>query len=393
MSFIRPFLNSLQSRLSRITKSGAYIPEVDGLRFLAILPVIIQHLSERLIINYPVDLSLSAEANYLIYYTSRGTIGVFLFFALSGFILSLPIASQLLNNRLDFSLKKYYTRRFTRIEPPYIFWMTVFLIVLLIQGNIVPGELFKAWLASVFYLHNIVYQGYSIINPIAWSLEIEIQFYLIAPFLAMLFFSIKAQFKRRLILLLSIFGVISLQNYFGWSHLPFKLTLLGQAHHFLLGFLVADLYLSGDLNKWKSHWFDWLGMASFYIMMISWGEEYYKSLIFSAAMFVLFIAAYKGPLLNKLFNNKWIITIGGMCYTIYLIHLPLLELQFRLTRSLIVFESLGLNLLIQLVIGLSLIGMVTIVSYLLIEKPFMNPNWANNLTKNLYVLKIRQQIK
>ncbi len=130
--------------------------------------------------------------------------------------------------------------------------------------------------------------------------------------------------------------------------------------------------------------------------MISWSEEYYKSLIFSAAMFFLFIAAYKGPLLNKLFNNKWIITIGGMCYTIYLIHLPLLELQFRLTRSLIVFESLGLNLLIQLVIGLLLIGIVTIVSYLLFEKPFMNPNWVKklkDLTKYLYVLKTRQQIK
>ena len=393
MAQFSAFIKNLLSKLTRITKSGSYIPEIDGLRFLAILPVIIQHLSERLLNYYPGDSSQILEASSLVYYSSRGTIGVFIFFALSGFILSLPIANQLINGRLDFDLKKYYIRRFTRIEPPYIFWMSVFLIVLLIQGNTMPGELLKGWLASLFYMHNIIYQDYSIINPIAWSLEIEIQFYILAPFLAMLFFSIKKKVNRRLILLLSILGLISIQSYFGWVHLPFKLTLLGQAHHFLIGFLVADLYISGDLSKGKSHWYDWFGIVSFYIMMISWSEEYIKTIIFSSALFVLFISAYKGLLLNLLFRNKWIIAIGGMCYTIYLIHLPLLEFQFKLTKSFIVFESFGLNFLLQMMIALPLILIVTILSYLLIEKPFMNPNWASNfkdIRQSLNIHKIWQ---
>lgn len=396
MAQFSAFVKTLLFKLKRITKSNSYIPEIDGLRFLAILPVIIQHLSERLINYYPREISQSIEANSLVYFTSRGTIGVFIFFALSGFILSLPIANQLINGKLDFNLKKYYIRRFTRIEPPYIFWMSVFVIVLLIQGDTMPGELLKGWLASVLYMHNIIYQNYSIINPIAWSLEIEIQFYILAPFLAMLFFSIKNQVGRRLILLLSIIGIITIQNYFGWVYLPFKLTLLGQAHYFLIGFLVADFYISGDLSKCKSHWYDLVGIASFYIMMISWSEEYIKNLVFSSALFVVFISAYKGPLLNMLFRNKWIITIGGMCYTIYLIHLPLLEFQFKLTKSLIVFESFGLNFLLQLMIGLPLILAVTIVSYLIIEKPFMNPNWASSLwdsTKSINIHKIWQQVK
>ena len=42
------FLSTLPQKLSRVTSGGRFIGEIDGLRFLAIFPVLVQHLSERL---------------------------------------------------------------------------------------------------------------------------------------------------------------------------------------------------------------------------------------------------------------------------------------------------------------------------------------------------------
>lgn len=387
MSYIIALINSLPSRLSRITKSGSFIPEIDGLRFLAIMPVIVQHVSERLNKNYPEFMLQALENNTTVYYASRGTIGVYIFFAISGFILSLPFAKQARMNNFDLKIGKYLTRRFTRIEPPYIFWMSVFFIVLVIRSPLNLIELTKHWLASVFYIHNIVFQEYSIINPIAWSLEIEIQFYLLAPFLAIGYFAIKDDFKRRLGLILSILMLICFQHYFGWVHSPFKMTLVGQFHYFLIGFLMTDLYLSGFLKK-KHLFFDALGAISFYLLLITWSEEFMKNIAFSLFLLLLLVSGFKGILLNKIFTNKWVTAFGGMCYTIYLIHLPLLELQFKLSKYLIHFANYEINLLIQMLIGLPLIIVASSFFYLIIEKPCMKPDFWRLINNRFFSRKL-----
>ena len=84
--------------LSRITTSGNFIPEIDGLRFIAIISVVLFHLygfiSEKDSSVYSMDYNFDFIANFL----KNGNFGVELFFVLSGFILGLPFAKHYLKD-------------------------------------------------------------------------------------------------------------------------------------------------------------------------------------------------------------------------------------------------------------------------------------------------------
>ncbi len=76
---ILSFIADLPNRLARVTSGGRMIKEVDGLRFLAIFPVVIQHLSERYLRNAPVDFIKGSEYEFVTFIASRGFIGVYIF--------------------------------------------------------------------------------------------------------------------------------------------------------------------------------------------------------------------------------------------------------------------------------------------------------------------------
>lgn len=366
------FIQSLPQKLRRNTGKKQYLAEIDGLRFLAIFPVLIQHLSERMIRNFSGAFATPIEQDQLAFAVSRGTIGVFIFFAISGFILTLPFAKHFLENKPKIAYKDYMWKRVTRLEPPFIIWMSFFSIILLMQGTYGFGELLPHFLSSIFYSHNLIYGEYSIINPVAWSLEVEIQFYLIAPLLVSLFYAIKSSTVRRGLMMGFIIGFITIQHNFEWMIYPYKGTLLGQFQHFLVGMLLADFYLLDWRKSVAKNWiWDAVALVSFVTLMYTWTAEYGKSIVFAIALFTLFVAAFKGKAFPFLLKNSWISAIGGMCYTIYLIHLPLMELQMKITGQLAVTNIFWVNLLIQAAIGLPIILGLSACFFLLLEKPFM----------------------
>jgi len=379
MKLIR-ILNNLPYSLLRKTQNGKIIREIDGLRFLAILPVVLQHLSERMIRNFQHSWSQPIENNPWAFAVSRGSIGVLLFFAISGFVLSIPFIKTAEKGG-GWSYKRYLSRRITRIEPPYLIWMTVFFLVLLFRLEYPIVELVQHYLASIFYVHNIVYDDFSIINPVAWSLEIEIQFYLIAPFLVFLLFRVRNYQLRSLVLLGGTLVFVSLQHLMGWQYAPYKFSLLGQLPHFLIGIWLADLYLNRKTSWRQTISWDLIGMGAFIIMMYTWTEEYGKTLVFLCALILLFLSAFRGKYLNYFFCRPWIVALGGMCYTIYLIHLPLLELVILYTRG-ITFTSFYLvNFALQSLILLPVIATISILCYLLLERPFMDKKWPGKFIR------------
>ena len=192
--------NKFADLFKRVTSNRKFIKEIDGLRFVAILPVIIQHLSERILKYSPSEIASSWASTDVAFYASRGTMGVYLFFVISGFILCLPFAKSYLNKTKAIPFKTYFFKRISRLEPPYIFWMIFFFVVLVITSDGGFMELLPSLLASLFYVHNFAFGEYSIINPVAWSLEIELQFYVLAPFLAFIYFSVSKALLRRIII-------------------------------------------------------------------------------------------------------------------------------------------------------------------------------------------------
>lgn len=377
------FLLFLPERLSRVTSGGKFIAEIDGLRFLAIFPVLIQHLSERLLAYSPLTFE-NVEEHPVAFAASRGFIGVYIFFVISGFVLALPFASHYLKGTRSIPLKSYFWRRVTRLEPPYIILMSFFFLVLVFMRSAPFGELLPHYLASIFYLHNIIYQDYTPINPVAWSLEIEIQFYIFAPLLAALFFRFRNVFLRRFLLAGSLVGFLLLQQHMGWYRGPMKLTLLGNLHLFLAGFLLADIFLVNWKNGWtKSIGWDILLLVALPLPFFLWGHDFMNWMLFPFLLLLVFVGVFKSRYFNRFFTNKWITAIGGMCYTIYLIHLPLAELFIRLTRNLTLGTDYLPNLLLQLAIYLPVTFVVSIFFFLVLEKPCMDKNWPQKVGPRL----------
>lgn len=85
---------SLLEYLRRPTSSSSYAPQIDGLRFLALLPVLLWHAGLRGERFYDAKLGYAGAATDKIsYWMPHGHIGVFIFFFISGYIIAYPFLS------------------------------------------------------------------------------------------------------------------------------------------------------------------------------------------------------------------------------------------------------------------------------------------------------------
>src|SRR5580704_4692752 len=121
----------LLRHLSRITTTGRrFIPQIDGLRFVAIAWVALYHACEMSSFHLGKTSADEIREGSLLYQAfSAGHFGVHLFFAISGFILSLPFAKYYCGKGEPVRLRAYFIRRITRIEPPYIIHLAFLFVV------------------------------------------------------------------------------------------------------------------------------------------------------------------------------------------------------------------------------------------------------------------------
>ncbi|MFM8395742.1 MAG: acyltransferase family protein, partial [Acidobacteriota bacterium] len=371
----------LAQRLSRVTSSVSLIPEVDGLRFLAIAAVVFHHLVSIYLpatgrvekIASAADWFAAAGDSWLIKAAYCGHFGVNLFFVISGFILAIPFVKRAFLNQPAPELKSYYLRRVTRIEPPYLICLIVYLLIKWQDGNDITG-LLPNFLASALYLHGPLYERESAINGVAWSLEIEIQFYLIVPLLMRGFNLRDARFRRySLLAAIILFGLLS-QLYI-YPHGPkwLMISLPNFMHYFLAGFLLADLY-QGQLGRerersWRGDLLALAAGAAILWILLGFGHLYFLLPLLIAA---LYLGCYLGRMTSRLIRMQWIVIIGGMCYTIYLYHVMIISQAFVRTASL---SSMGrafqLDLLAQSLIICPLILIISALLFVATEKPFM----------------------
>lgn len=371
-------------RFSRRTSSGRFIPEVDGIRFFAIALVVAFHLDDyvgRKAVGPDLGGGGIAFAGR---YLGNGNRGVQLFFVLSGFILALPFAGHFLAGRKRPSARGYYLRRLTRLEPPYIVAMCGLAAAGVVLGTLGVPEAAGHLGASLIYAHNLIFGTPSRINGVAWTLEVEVQFYLLAPLLARVF-AIPSRTSRRGILVVAIVAATALQNAFlGDSVGRAELSLLNFIQYFLLGFLFADVYLTDWLESppRDSGWWD-------AVALVGWPAVLFLDLTTAAGrwvlpplLFVLFCATFRGRAAGSVFRLRLLTTIGGMCYTIYLLHYPLMSLMSRATRH-VSAGSYGADLALQSVIIVPVLLVVSGVFFLAVERPCMDPRWVDKLRRRL----------
>ncbi|MCK8960618.1 acyltransferase [Haemophilus influenzae] len=342
-----------------------YRPEIDGLRAIAVISVIIYHLNE----------------NWL----SGGFLGVDIFFVISGFLITGIIITEIQQN--SFSLKQFYTRRIKRIYPAFI---TVMALVSFIASVIFIyndfNKLRKTIELAIAFLSNFylgLTQGYFDLsaneNPVLhiWSLAVEEQYYLIFPLILILaykkFREIKVLFIITLILFFILLAtsfipanfykeVLHQPNIYYLSNLRFPELLVGS----LLA-IYHNLSASKQASKQASNVIAILSTLLLFSCLFLMNNDIAYipgiTLILPCIFTALIIHTTSQNNIVKLcLSNKAIVFIGKISYSLYLYHWIFIAFAYYITG-----EKQINNQSIAIVIVLTII--FSVLSYYLIEQP------------------------
>ena len=382
-----PTYDGSSSCFRRITSGGQYIAEIDGLRFIAIIAVLVYHIGMMTLIythHYgpPVD-RLQAFIHWAIFNGGRG---VPIFFAISGFILGVPFARQYLCGSRPVSLRQYFLRRATRLEPPYVLSQCIRLYPVMAAKGLSFIQILPHFLAGLLYLHLLVYRTLPMVQLVGWSLEIEIQFYILAPLLARLFFRESPLIRRTL-----LWGFLPLHGllvYFVAGPHPgelggpigavtyFNITILYWIRYFVAGIAVAELYVT-VFPRLRNHW--WWDVVSLPCWILPFTLTDTMWSFFGPFILMLaFIGAFKGILAPRFFRIPLVAVIGGMCYSLYLTHSLALQgfyvVYWRVFPHIHGFRD---HFIGGVILILPLLIVVGAGFFLLIERPCMDKQWPS----------------
>jgi peptidoglycan/LPS O-acetylase OafA/YrhL len=155
---------------------------------------------------------------------------------------------------------------------------------------------------------------------------------------------------------------------------------IGFLQFFLCGFLIADLYVT----DWKgepirSGTWDLVSLLGWPALVMLWMEPAPNPALFLALAFLLVCAAFRGTLTSRALGTPVIATIGGMCYSIYLLHFPLISMIGRHTLPAGSGSAQWVHLLVQCGLILPPVLLVCGAYFAAIERPCMERDWPQRL--------------
>jgi len=327
--------------MATVAKPGERILVLDGIRGLAIAMVLVWHY-----ITVPLSESSYPVLRFLSHVTLQSWSGVDLFFVLSGFL----IGGILIDAKgSEHYFRTFYIRRAFRILPIYVVACVAYFPV---SRWAVSGFLGTMKPAMPWYIYATFTQNFWLasgrwhvwLSP-TWSLAIEEQFYLTLPLLIFL-----VQAKRLwevaaagVIAVLAFRTIAYLQFYPAWSNVAFYVLSPFRADGLLLGVLAAilvrspgrlafvrerrrALMLTGAALGAVLAFFTWKGWGVLSAAMSTAG---YPVLAAFYLIFLLLTITSSGWL-KRIFSWRALRWLGTIAYGLYLIHVPALDLAFRL---------------------------------------------------------------
>jgi|TARA_R110000850_G_scaffold44553_5_gene113146 peptidoglycan/LPS O-acetylase OafA/YrhL len=339
-----------------------YRPEIDGLRAVAVVLVLLFHAA----------FTVMGRSDWF----KNGYIGVDIFFVISGYLITLIILKELRETG-GFSFGNFYERRARRILPVLFFIIfATFPVAFHLLSDAELYEFLLSVISIIFFVSNIFFYfvydaGTPTIAPFVhtWSLAVEEQFYLIFPIALLLLRRHIPKFTLPIFFIvfcLSFFFAEYIGRYdyeFNYSQLPSRIWEL------LAGSFLAFMEL--ERGKVRRNRFNSLlpiagaAMIFWYVMLLGTDPVHpgYLS-IFPILGTMLIIAFASGDdLVGRALSLKPVVATGKMSYSLYLWHLPVymfLEYAYPNSKN---PEKLGWVILTFL---------LSVISYYLIERPFRN---------------------
>jgi len=288
---------------------------IDGLRGIAAMMVVIFHLHENI-----RDSISSWFPQFLSLMISHGTIGVQIFFVISGFVIAYSVGDKHIDLKF---IGKFALRRSIRLDPPY--WVSMILAIFLIYLSTVlfsdihrelPST--KTILAHLIYLQDIL--GYGNIIYVYWTLCLEVQFYLFLVALLSLSQKLNHIHSTRLALqswwvklLFFVLGLLSIANYFDLYTIEIEHTFLPYWHNFFLGALACWCILG---------WLKPLYFLVFWFILLVFAV-YFQFELNAVTTLITGMAVFIAGIYNRLpdiFSSRPYQYLGKISYSLYLLH-------------------------------------------------------------------------
>ncbi|WP_288063434.1 acyltransferase family protein [Rodentibacter caecimuris] len=341
-----------------------YRPEIDGLRAIAVISVIIFHLNET--------------------WLPGGFLGVDIFFVISGFLITSIILREAEENR--FTFKNFYTRRIKRIYPAFI---TVMALVSFVASAIFIYKDFNQLrktieLATVFSsnFHLGLTQGYFDLsaneNPVLhiWSLAVEEQYYLIFPLLLIFPYKKLRNIKALLYITLLLFFILTLTSF---VPLNFYKNALYQPNIYYLSTLRFPELLIGSIlaiynkltNQQSNKSVSNIIAISSSILLFSCLFLIHKNMNFIPGITLLLpcllsaliiYSTTQQNIIKACLSSKSFVFIGKISYSLYLYHWIFIAFTYYITGEQTLNNAQILGIIVLTVI-------FSIVSYYIIEQP------------------------
>ncbi len=379
MSDVHPRSGRISSGINQTADN--HIHALDGIRGVAILLVLYHHLfwSNPHSGNRIFDL-LNAIRAYAF-------VGVNLFFALSGFLITGILLDTVTSPTF---FRTFYARRTLRIFPLYY---GVLLVLFLLTGPF--HFVWNGWqYFFLTYTSNLVLWGHAplILGRISidhfWSLQVEEQFYLVWPFILYRVRSLRSLIHLSMIVCITVLliriALVAGRPYLHNIYLPYsptfscvdnilfgcslcvllRTTLRQQVLDFAPSiFALCALVLTGAAIL--NHGLDW--QTSIFLPTLGF------SLIGISSASLIAMALRPGSRTKHLFNNSILRFFGKYSYGLYVFHYPIYRLQAPFIRS---FIGARFHMKVVGVIGAAIAVFVTsilvaLLSYRLYESPFL----------------------
>jgi peptidoglycan/LPS O-acetylase OafA/YrhL len=343
-----------------------YRPDIDGLRALAVLSVVIYHVSPH---------SLPG-----------GFLGVDIFFVISGYLISLIVFREQAAG--TFSFVDFYVRRIRRLLPA----LAAVLLAVLVFGAFALfadeyRRLGKHALASIVFMLNFQLMsetGYfdvvSDAKPLLhlWSLSIEEQFYLLWPALLIMFGRIR--WRVGLIIVLLCISSLFFSIYLAESNRDtlyfhpvarFWELLIGAAlayHHHRFGVNALPPIID---NVWMRHALSVIGLTAVIWALLGFnGKMPHPGMLTLVPLLgaALLIASGGAAVVDRVLALKPVVWIGLISYPLYLWHWPVLS-YIRIMES-------GTPSKFFLFVGVGVSMLLAALTYQFIEKPLSKVQYA-----------------
>lgn len=292
-----------------------YRSEIDGLRAIAVLLVIFNHLG----VNY----------------FSGGFVGVDIFFVISGFLITSIIKQEIEEN--NFSFGNFYKKRVLRLAPAYFLVLAVTTIVMSFLAapndfiNYIESVLYSSgFIANIYMWQNLggYFSSSADMTPLLhlWSLGIEEQFYLIWPIVLILLTKYIPRFRFILIIIAIVLSVIASQILaniapsIAYFLLPFR------AFELLLGAALAFIPVRKNSLTY-SNLAGLLGLTLIIYSALSFSEKTVfpgMNALFPCLGTAIVIYFCRVGVFQKALSIKPMNFIGKISYPLYLWHWPLI---------------------------------------------------------------------